>query len=69
MSDIAELERRINTALDRIAKGIETRGDASATDAAKIATEHAALLEELEVERATNERLIAGREKLSLIHI
>lgn len=60
MSDITDLEKRINSALDRIAQGIEARGAAAASETAG-ATEN--LLEELEIERATNERLIAGREK------
>lgn len=60
MSDITDLEKRINAALDRIAKGIETRGSAVDADAA---AKQESLLEELEIERATNERLITGREK------
>jgi hypothetical protein len=60
MSDISELERRITDALDRISKGIEARPAVVSDDAGG-----EDLLEELEVERATNERLIAAKEKHS----
>ncbi len=63
MSDITDLEKRINSALDRISKGIEARPSAPADPQLAPASDTENLLEELEIERATNERLIAGREK------
>lgn len=57
MSDIVEYERRIAAALDRIAKSAAGRTSA-APEGADID-----LVEELEVERATNARLVTSREK------
>jgi chromosome segregation ATPase len=57
MSDIVEYERRIAAALDRIAKSAAGRTNA-APEGADID-----LVEELEVERATNARLVTSREK------
>ncbi len=57
MADIAELERRITAALDEIAQEIASRPSADA------AGPDPDLQEELEVERATNARLVASREK------
>jgi chromosome segregation ATPase len=62
MSDIAELEGRIAAALDRIAWQVESQPAASGAAPAQAAPD-GDLVEELEVERATNARLVASREK------
>lgn len=59
MAEISELETRITAALDRIAKGIENRPAPIAVPEEPDTD----LVEELEVERATNARLVASREK------
>lgn len=82
MNEIAELERRITAALDRIAHGIEARaGEAQGIGAASLFTatpegasasaEVEALEQQLEAERATNaqltERVRAIKEKQETI--
>ncbi|MEM6409648.1 MAG: hypothetical protein AAF700_14705 [Pseudomonadota bacterium] len=62
MSDISELENRITAALDRIAWSVENQPATLAGDAPTAAADED-LLEELEIERATNARLVASREK------
>ncbi len=66
MSDISELESRITAALDRIAWSVENGLDqpATATAAQTPATaDGGELAEELEIERATNQKLSAAREQ------
>lgn len=58
MSDIAQLEGRITAALDRIAWSIE---NTPATQAPAPQSDTSDLAEELEVERATNARLVASK--------
>lgn len=60
MADIVELERRITAALDEIAKSIAERPATGQTEAIGA---DADLQEELEIERATNARLVSSREK------
>lgn len=62
MSDISELEGRLAAALDRIAWQVESQPAATGAPA-PIAAPDGDLVEELEVERATNARLVASREK------
>lgn len=62
MSDITELESRITAALDRIAWTVEN-APAQAASAPTPAEPDPDLVEDLEIERATNERLVASREK------
>ena len=61
MSDISELEGRITAALDRIAWSVENAA-APASEAPTVSGD-SDLIEELEIEKATNERLSAMREK------
>ncbi len=66
MTEISELEGRIAAALDRIAWSIESAPVQSAAPAPAPAAATAPdneLIEELEVEKATNARLVASREK------
>lgn len=64
MPDIVELERRITAALDRIGQRLDQGGpSADASGAAQGSAEHSELLEELEIERATIERMVVTREK------
>lgn len=65
MAEISEFEQRINAALDAISKGIEAKAAAAAAAPAPAPVDNTELLEELEDEKATNARLISGREKLS----
>lgn len=62
MAEISELEQRINAALDAISKGIEAK-EAAMADASSVMEGDADLQEELEIERATNARLVSSREK------
>ncbi|MEM7470066.1 MAG: hypothetical protein AAF340_01855 [Pseudomonadota bacterium] len=62
MSDISELENRITAALDRIAWSVENQ-PAALPQGESAAPADDELVEELEVERATNARLVASREK------
>ncbi|GFE66686.1 hypothetical protein [Litoreibacter roseus] len=61
MADLSQLEQRITQALDKIAAGVEAGLNKPAPDPASVSLSD--LTEELEIERATNERLVAGREK------
>ncbi len=61
MSDIAELERRINNALERISAGVENLG--VATDAAKTEALQAELEQERSVTAQLEERVKAIKEK------
>ncbi|WP_298358421.1 hypothetical protein [uncultured Litoreibacter sp.] len=66
MSDIPELENRITAALDRIAWSIENTPAQAAAAPAPVpapAEPDADLVEELEIERTTNARLVATSEK------
>ncbi|MCY4334484.1 MAG: hypothetical protein OXC60_07390 [Litoreibacter sp.] len=63
MSDISELENRITAALDRIAWSVENQPAATPSEVAATPAGDEDLVEELEVERATNARLVASREK------
>lgn len=59
MSDISNLENRISAALDRIAWNIENAPAAPAAAPVQAAPD-ADLVEELEIERATNAKLVAS---------
>ncbi len=64
MPDIVELERRITAALDRIGKGLDrVRSTDGAPGVSGASADHAELIEELEIERATIERMVVAREK------
>lgn len=63
MSDIPELENRISAALDRIAWSIENTPNTAEAAPAVQAAPDADLVEELEVERATNAKLVAAKEQ------
>ena len=63
MSDISEWENRITAALDRIAWSVENQPAATPSEVAATPAGDEDLVEELEVERATNARLVASREK------
>ncbi|MEM9434905.1 MAG: hypothetical protein AAGA12_13360 [Pseudomonadota bacterium] len=63
MPDIVELERRIRAALDRIDQGLEAAPAHGGTGGLQSSGKEAELLEELEIERATIERMVATREK------
>lgn len=63
MTDISELEGRIAAALDRIAWSIESQPAAAPAVQPEPAEPDSELVEELEIERATNARLVASREK------
>lgn len=59
MADISELEQRIKAAMDRIAYSVDTIASGPAAPSAD-------LLEELEIERDTNARLVeAGQQNLA----
>ncbi len=61
MTDVTELERRITAALDRISQSAETLSAGSSESSPD-------LLEDLEIERATNARLAeAGQQNLARI--
>jgi septal ring factor EnvC (AmiA/AmiB activator) len=60
MSDISELESRITAALDRIAWSVENGLDQPAAAPAPIQAGDSDLTEELEIERATNQKLSAA---------
>lgn len=63
MSDISELENRISAALDRIAWSVENTPAAADVAPAPQAAPDADLVEELEIERATNAKLLAAKEQ------
>lgn len=63
MSEIPELENRISAALDRIAWSIENTANAADAAPAATAAPDADLVEELEIERATNAKLVAAKEQ------
>ena len=60
MSDISELESRITAALDRIAWSVENGLDQPAAAPAAAPVGNSDLAEELEIERATNQKLSAA---------
>ncbi len=62
MAEISEFEQRITAALDAISKGIEAK-DAALAAMPAVAEGDVDLQEELEIERATNARLVNSREK------
>lgn len=57
MSDIAELERRITAALERIGNGLDRLSPAEAAPPAAVSDELARLREALEVEKTANAQL------------
>lgn len=63
MSDISELESRITAALDRIAWSVENGLGQANAPATAAPTSDSELAEELEIERATNQKLSAAREQ------
>ena len=63
MSDINELESRITAALDRIAWSVENGIEQPDASAALLPAGNDDLAEELEIERATSQKLSAAREQ------
>jgi len=63
MSDLSELENRISAALDRIAWSVENAPNAADAAPSAQAAPDADLVEELEIERATNAKLLAAKEQ------
>lgn len=63
MSDITELESRITAALDRIAWSVENGIEQLGASATLLPAGNDDLAEELEIERATSQKLSAAREQ------